>query len=174
MVSARRPSEAVAGSLPNRTTTVTMGAATHPMENLVLDFLLGCLILTAVVGGLRLMIRAERKKADVGPAEAPAGALGASTEEAADLPVLGTSALLIRYRDSSNQESERRITPKKVRGMVSSGQLQISHIEAYCHSRKRARTFKPERILQAADAETGEVLVLPNGLADWLQPRISA
>jgi hypothetical protein len=175
MVSACRLGEVVAGSLPNRTTTVTMGVATRPMENFVLDWI-PPLIAFAVMG----FIAYQAKKSWF---KEPATDTGTQPEnqtvnggagEPADLPILGNASLMIRYRDSSNQESERRITPRKVRGVVSSGRLQISHIEAYCHSRKRARTFKPERILQAADADTGEVLALPDGLAKWLQPRISA
>jgi hypothetical protein len=183
MVSARRLGEVVAGSLPNRTTTVTMGVATHPMENFVIEWIIYGFV--ALVG-LGLIIRvlsyilsffvsdpntAKALRGEKASADKPAKSI--SAQDLSEMPVTGNADLIIRYRDNSNQETERRITPKKVRGSVNRGQLQVSHIEAYCHARKRSRTFKPERILQAADAETGEVLTLPEGLAGWFKPRIS-
>jgi hypothetical protein len=144
----------------------------------VLDILLGCLIMAAVVGALRVMhyVEKSRKPASNTPAN-PTPLLDQIEEDVAvpsAFSVAGGSVLIIRYRDSSNQETERRITPKKIRGVVNQGQLRISHIEAYCHARKRSRTFKAERILQSADAETGEVLVKPTDLERWIADRLQA
>ena len=58
--------------------------------------------------------------------------------------------LLITYRDFSGETTERRISDLR---MAKDGTY-----DALCHIRNDRRSFKPERILRAIDAQTGEIL----------------
>lgn len=62
-------------------------------------------------------------------------------------------ACQIRYLNDKGEESERTITCKRLHGYGG-----ITHIDAFCHSRERPRSFRIDRILDLIDIETGEVL----------------
>lgn len=59
----------------------------------------------------------------------------------------------IVYVDSKGAGSERQITCSKLDGYGA-----VTHIQAYCHSRERPRTFKIESIRELVDLSTGEVV----------------
>lgn len=65
-----------------------------------------------------------------------------------------SSAVFISYKNSKNEISNRRITIKTVK-RSSNGDIVIG---AYCFERKALRTFRADRIIEAIDIETGEVL----------------
>lgn len=69
--------------------------------------------------------------------------------------------ILIKYRDSSGNVEERRISDIQAEGATS--------IDAYCHLRQARRTFKIDRVVHAVDLDTGEVInpwkFIANGLA---------
>ena len=65
-----------------------------------------------------------------------------------------STALFISYKNSKGEVSERRISVKTL-DRSESGHLLI---RAYCYERKALRTFRADRIIQAIDIETGEVL----------------
>ena len=58
----------------------------------------------------------------------------------------------ISYVDAGGDASERRVTCHAIEGFGGA-----SHITAYCHERRAARTFRVDRIRELACAETGEV-----------------
>ncbi len=58
--------------------------------------------------------------------------------------------LLIKYRDSNGTTEQRRISDVRPESATT--------IDAFCHLRQARRTFKIDRIVQAVDPETGEVV----------------
>lgn len=69
--------------------------------------------------------------------------------------------ILIKYRDSSGNVDERRISDIRAESSIA--------IDAYCHLRQARRIFKIDRIVRAVDPNTGEVInpwrFIANGLA---------
>lgn len=69
--------------------------------------------------------------------------------------------ILIKYRDSSGNVEERRISDIRAESATS--------IDAHCHLRWARRTFRIDRIVHAVDLDTGEVInpwkYIANGLA---------
>lgn len=59
----------------------------------------------------------------------------------------------IVYVDDKEQRSERQITCRSLNGYGG-----ITHIEAFCHSRERPRSFRIDRIVELVDLSTGEVV----------------
>lgn len=70
---------------------------------------------------------------------------------ASDEPA-GTAWFII-YEGSNGDDSERRIT---IRNVVQTGE--ILYINAFCHERSALRKFRLDRIIEATDLATGEVL----------------
>ncbi|MDE2563363.1 MAG: hypothetical protein KGL48_14060 [Sphingomonadales bacterium] len=68
--------------------------------------------------------------------------------------------VLIFYGDALRRKTGRVITPLRLAGHLSpcGSFLDIEYIEAHCHLRDATRTFRLDRIKEAADPETGEVL----------------
>lgn len=62
-------------------------------------------------------------------------------------------ALQILYRDAQDRPSRRRITVSRITGGV--GERKI---RAWCHERRSPRTFRSDRIEEAIDLATGEVI----------------
>lgn len=62
-------------------------------------------------------------------------------------------ACQIVYVDTKGVESERQITCSKLDGYGTA-----THIQAYCHSRERPRTFKIASIRELMDLSTGEIV----------------
>lgn len=60
--------------------------------------------------------------------------------------------MLIVYRDSRGQQSERQVTCKRLDSYGSSAQL-----VAWCSLRNQARSFRVDRIVRAIDVSTGQV-----------------
>ncbi len=58
--------------------------------------------------------------------------------------------LLIRYKDSAGNVSERRISKIEPQ--------ELGYVLAFCHERHEDRTFKISRIISAVNAETGEII----------------
>jgi predicted DNA-binding transcriptional regulator YafY len=100
------------------------------------------------------------------------GSPRSSQAEGVSMTLTDASDLILRYQDTSSRETQRRVTPREVTGKRTASGMDIQSVEAFCHKRKAPRTFKPGRILQAVDANTGEVLELPQGLARWFEARL--
>ena len=67
--------------------------------------------------------------------------------------------LLIRYRDTKGDVTEREILPGSLhRTLGTGGTLIRPRLVAYCKDRKATRTFIVGRIVWAANAETGELI----------------
>lgn len=67
------------------------------------------------------------------------------------------SIVLLNYVDGKNQPSERRVTLKSVTNDYNNDY----YINAYCHEKAGARTFKLSRIKRIVDMETGEIFESP-------------
>lgn len=65
-----------------------------------------------------------------------------------------SSALFISYKNSKGEVSERRISIKTV-SRSSAGHIMIG---AYCYERKAFRHFRADRIVEAIDLATGEII----------------
>ncbi|GCD53065.1 hypothetical protein [Acetobacter pasteurianus] len=73
---------------------------------------------------------------------------------------------LMRYAGTKG-ESERRITVNGLKGeQLPDGSIRILSINAYCHERKMARTFKMSSVKELVVPETGEVVT---DLLGWLK-----
>lgn len=59
----------------------------------------------------------------------------------------------ILYRNDRGEESERTITCKRLYGYGG-----VTHVDAFCHSRERPRSFRIDHILELFDIKTGELL----------------
>ena len=74
----------------------------------------------------------------------------------------------LRYRDAGGTDTRRVIQPRSVEGSREGDDVYPQAVIAFCEMRKEGRTFRLERILVAADAETGEVIPdLAVHLARW-------
>lgn len=73
---------------------------------------------------------------------------------------------IIRYVDAKEQESQRRIRIMKLE-TSSHGDLLL---KAYCFERRRMRSFLAKRVLEAINAETGEVFDAPYAFFEKLAP----
>ncbi|HSZ88620.1 MAG TPA: hypothetical protein VK822_04505 [Acetobacteraceae bacterium] len=83
-------------------------------------------------------------------------------------PVLVSDAKIdvdLIYRNSIGEPLARRVTIHEVRGVGHrDGSVTLEHIDAYCHLRHAARTFRFDRMAQASDPETGELDSSPAAL----------
>lgn len=70
-----------------------------------------------------------------------------------DRDQISSWACQIVYIDTKGVETERQITCSKLDGYGAA-----THIQAYCHSRERPRTFKIASIQELMDLSTGEVV----------------
>lgn len=119
--------------------------------------------LGAVLSGRHVAPRIpEGRRIELPPTEAdePAGAIDPAGES-------GTRALFIVYRAADGQVSQRTVTVRQLIGDPPEMLL------AWCHVRKRPRHFRFDRIVEAIDPETGELLPLedlPGLLATEHQP----
>ncbi len=78
-----------------------------------------------------------------------------------------TTNVLLHYQDAVHHETDRLVTIHGLTGVLDAGgQFVPDHIEAYCHTRRAARTFLVKNVTQAADAQTGEVIA---DFAGWLR-----
>jgi hypothetical protein len=68
-----------------------------------------------------------------------------------------SSALFISYKDAKGDISHRRISVRTV-NRTDDGDILI---KAYCYERRSARSFRADRIIEAVDLTTGEVLDAP-------------
>ncbi|HOO81631.1 MAG TPA: TerB family tellurite resistance protein [Alphaproteobacteria bacterium] len=64
-----------------------------------------------------------------------------------------STAVFITYKNSKGEESERRISVKRVSRSAKGDLL----VRAYCFERKAVRCFRADRIVEAVDLATGEV-----------------
>jgi|GEM_PF-928770 len=71
--------------------------------------------------------------------------------------------LKIKYRDSSDEHSERVVTVLECDTEWSGG-----YLTGICHSRRAQRTFRIDRIREAVDMETGEVI---GSLTSWAKKK---
>ncbi len=70
-----------------------------------------------------------------------------------------TTNVLLHYQDAAHHETDRLVTIHGLTGVLDAGGRFVpDHIEAYCHTRKAARTFLVKNVTQAADAQTGEII----------------
>lgn len=76
-----------------------------------------------------------------------------SVEVSADRGGVSAPLVIIEYRDSQGNFSRRRITLLA----VEAGET-ADYVRAFCHEREQYRSFRLDRILAVADAETGEYL----------------
>lgn len=60
-------------------------------------------------------------------------------------------AVFLAYKNAEGVLSQRRVTCRKISGMGS-----IRYFHGYCHERRRARTFRLDRIEELVDYRTGE------------------
>lgn len=65
-----------------------------------------------------------------------------------------SSALFIAYKNSKGEVSERRIAVKAIHRNTNDTIM----ISAYCYERRAFRTFRADRIIEAIDLATGEVI----------------
>ena len=82
-------------------------------------------------------------------------------------PPAGTFDLFLKYRDASDVVTDRRVTVFDVERIGGAGGSGALALVTYCHERRAARSFRLDRIVEAIDAETGEVL--PEPAADILR-----
>jgi hypothetical protein len=62
--------------------------------------------------------------------------------------------LYIRYRDAKGKPTRRKVTVHAIEGFrAPDGRVTFEHIRGYCHVRRAARTFRVDRIIDAADAD---------------------
>jgi hypothetical protein len=67
--------------------------------------------------------------------------------------------LLLHYADREGHETDRLITLRAMDGDMLAGTFfQAKRLQAYCHTRKAARTFLVPHITHMADGDTGEVI----------------
>ncbi len=77
-----------------------------------------------------------------------------------EVSLRGAPNLLLRYQDEKNEITDREVRPTGVRGVWGSDDPRPKVIQAYCLMRRGARTFRVDRVVTAADAETGEIVDL--------------
>lgn len=75
-------------------------------------------------------------------------------QAAAEIADSISSALFISYKNSKGEVSERRISVKTV-NRSSSGNIMVG---AYCYERRAFRHFRADRIIEAVDLATGEII----------------
>jgi predicted DNA-binding transcriptional regulator YafY len=109
-----------------------------------IKWLIGLLILIAV--GVYALVKASDDDQEEEP-EKPR-----RRRKSAKSPIPVRARLKIRYLDSDGAESQREI---HAHGYVDSSP---GYIEARCLVRKSNRTFRTDRIVEAVDMETGEVI----------------
>lgn len=73
-------------------------------------------------------------------------------DQSPDLATIAGVGCVITYEDSSGAVSFRRITCWKL-----SHKSGVRYLQAHCHERGRARTFRVDRVLEVVCASTGEV-----------------
>jgi predicted DNA-binding transcriptional regulator YafY len=119
------------------------------------------LFAAACVVTWRLKVHGRAREADSLMTEA---AVGPSKRKPRS-PTLVTIAekinrpLTIRYRDAKGVETERPVTVLKVVGRIDGdGVSRPTRFFAFCEARNDVRTFLFERVLEATDGETGEVV----------------
>jgi predicted DNA-binding transcriptional regulator YafY len=66
--------------------------------------------------------------------------------------------LLLSYRDTAGASTERHVIPKTVVYTLVGGRPARGRVAAFCMSRQAMRSFRFDRIEQAAIAETGEII----------------
>ncbi len=71
--------------------------------------------------------------------------------------------VMLRYRDPAGHETSRRVTVDRlIGGLDRTGSAVVLEINGFCHLRRQPRSFMLGRILELADAETGEIIADPS------------
>lgn len=86
-------------------------------------------------------------------------AIGLLSEPSYELTSVSGLPLLIHYRGTDGQESQRLITCKSI-----SDRVGTRYLTAYCHARNAVRSFRLDRIVDLFDPSTGEAL---GGVQDY-------
>lgn len=84
-------------------------------------------------------------------------------------PLPGAPNLLLRYRDTKGDVTDREVRPQGVKGRGAVEPSQASALVGHCLMRKGRRTFRLDRVLHAADPKTGEVIDLPAWLREHMK-----
>ncbi|WP_424138669.1 hypothetical protein [Roseomonas chloroacetimidivorans] len=67
------------------------------------------------------------------------------------------TTVFLRYRDANGSETERNVTIKTAEFYMQNQEFGIVGFSGFCHLRKRARSFRADRVIEIADHDTGEV-----------------
>ena len=102
------------------------------------------------------------------PAATPQPRPDAQDQAAWERPITAPARLLLRYRDAGDIVTDREVKPNSLKGKGAVSPVTVRAIGAYCLMRKGNRTFRLDRIVHAADPETGEVI----DLLAWLSERM--
>lgn len=74
------------------------------------------------------------------------------------------------YTDAAGETTRRRVTVESFSGPSEAGAIRMDRFTGHCHLRDGSRTFRLDRVREAAEAETGEIIT---DLTAWLLERKS-
>lgn len=124
------------------------------------------IILALVVALAWLLIHHRRRVAASAPVRTPDHPAPVPEPHAALASGLHRDVLL-KYRDAAGHVTDRRLTVHSVQGDSKSHPV---YVDGYCHLQSAPRTFRIDRIVQLADAATGEVFRTPlEGVAEIMK-----